>query len=672
MSKDNGALIGITLQDLFSIYGGGLAPLLPLLLDAPLLASLFDQSPNKTPFTYERVSTGSLEDFEGLLKTARIGEARHEGARRVYNMAVLPEQPATQDITVVVGKEYQCQIGANSTTGATVTFSGAFTGVLTADGTNIISFPNGTPKTATTTTLTCTISGDIRNFMPEDVTGQADQNPSEFTLKQWQSEKLDFDGGGNYIKIGNSVTLDADFNVHINFSSKDTGVGTRAFVGYSIGNDTYIRLSRDLDSARFASAGTLYDLFFPALQFEQSYHFEFFRLGTTFGVKIDGVLKDSITVVANTVIFDLVGIRSLLESDEKLNDLAYNFKLIKAEVIEVFYSLDKTEGSIALDLSGNSNNGTLNNFNHFPKYYETLPHVTVDGSGIVTIGADVNIADYIKKGVLIEPQVANLFITPDIPATQNITVEIGKTYIFWVKEGDVIFTLSDAGVGAVQLGIYLVFTATTTNLLATVDSGTGKVQLEEGKFTTSYIDNGIRAVDDLIYHFGAGNFPQKFTRNITWTPLADGADYLVGASLEGTTDARGVNYQGQVLIDTEYSLAIKTEGGWVLKIDKADIVKGQRMKIGFTVSNTSVIVVNGVEKANEAVLGTLNHSNLGDLIIGRFEAGNYASGWFRTQNKLEPNVLDTAGVQEIQAEYPMNEDGKLFARDDGKVMVTYL
>jgi hypothetical protein len=84
--------------------------------------------------------------------------------------------PATQDITVVSGKEYQVSIGAGSAGGATAVCSDAFTGTLTGDASNMQAFD--TAKTASSTTLTVTITGAVTDLQVEDVTGQADQNPS--------------------------------------------------------------------------------------------------------------------------------------------------------------------------------------------------------------------------------------------------------------------------------------------------------------------------------------------------------------------------------------------------------------------------------------------------------------------------------------------------------------
>jgi len=85
---------------------------------------------------------------------------------------------ASETITVVSGNEYQVTIAGNSA--ATAVCSNAFTGTLTADGTNRISWNSGTPKTAASTSLVITVTGTLTELMVEDVTGQANQNPSEY------------------------------------------------------------------------------------------------------------------------------------------------------------------------------------------------------------------------------------------------------------------------------------------------------------------------------------------------------------------------------------------------------------------------------------------------------------------------------------------------------------
>ena len=140
-----------------------------------------------------------------------------------------------------------------------------------------------------------------------------------------------------------------------------------------------------------------------------------------------------------------------------------------------------------------------------------------------------DIPEYKVKGVSVEETRTNLFLNSSVPVTQSITVVNGQDYTVSVQEGAADLTLSDAGAGSVTLGNDLTFTASTTNLLVTVNSGTGKVQVEQGKFSTSYIETlGIpveRINDDLVGNIKGDIFPQDFTLLFEFEPRGDGADY---------------------------------------------------------------------------------------------------------------------------------------------------
>lgn len=128
--------------------------------------------------TFARSSTATVTDWEGLVKTVLANELRIENARRVENLAASTASPSTQNITVVSGNEYQVRIGATSAGSSTAVCSDAFTGTLTGDAADPQAFD--TAKTATSTTLTVTITGSVTDLQVEDVTGQTDQNPSEY------------------------------------------------------------------------------------------------------------------------------------------------------------------------------------------------------------------------------------------------------------------------------------------------------------------------------------------------------------------------------------------------------------------------------------------------------------------------------------------------------------
>ena len=142
---------------------------------APLTNSLIPTTAVDKTYTFTRNDTdATVTDFEGLVKNVTANEARFVGARRVHNLAT---GLVTETITVISGNEYQVTIAGGS--GDTAVASGAFTGTLTANGTNRISWNSGTPKTAGSTSLTLTVTGTLTQMLVEDVTGQANQNPSE-------------------------------------------------------------------------------------------------------------------------------------------------------------------------------------------------------------------------------------------------------------------------------------------------------------------------------------------------------------------------------------------------------------------------------------------------------------------------------------------------------------
>ena len=117
-------------------------------------------------------STGTVYDHEGVLVETLPDEIVIAGARREQTLS---STLTTHSVTVEAGRDYQvsCE-GANA---STVVLSGAATGTLANDGTNRQAFD--TAKTATTTTLTCTITGAFTSFQVQDVTGRSNTAPSE-------------------------------------------------------------------------------------------------------------------------------------------------------------------------------------------------------------------------------------------------------------------------------------------------------------------------------------------------------------------------------------------------------------------------------------------------------------------------------------------------------------
>jgi len=121
--------------------------------------------------TNTRTSTATAFDHEGVLITGLPNEIMLDGGRRVETLS---STLTTHGVTVEVGRTYQvsCE-GANA---STVILSGAATRTLTNNGADRQAFD--TAKTATTTTLTLTISGTLTHVQVEDVTGSSNDAPS--------------------------------------------------------------------------------------------------------------------------------------------------------------------------------------------------------------------------------------------------------------------------------------------------------------------------------------------------------------------------------------------------------------------------------------------------------------------------------------------------------------
>ncbi len=162
-------------------------PVIPINgFEAQLQTTIVPQRGVGSP-TFTRASTAYVFDWESIARLVLSGEVRFQGARRVYNLipaagtgSASLAVSAAKTITVAVGT-YIFSMGAESTGTAVITFTGTATGstgTLTANATN-----------RTSKTLTITGAGDIvatcttmaaNNLLLENVTGQSNQNPSEY------------------------------------------------------------------------------------------------------------------------------------------------------------------------------------------------------------------------------------------------------------------------------------------------------------------------------------------------------------------------------------------------------------------------------------------------------------------------------------------------------------
>lgn len=131
----------------------------------------------------ERSTSATVFDWEGSIITVPDNCGRPEGARFIENLADSPtDSPTTHTVTVVSGREYHVSIGEDSANGSTCVCSNAFSATITGDnnGTSRLGFASGTPATASSTSLTLTITGGVTDLLVEDVTQQSNQNPGEY------------------------------------------------------------------------------------------------------------------------------------------------------------------------------------------------------------------------------------------------------------------------------------------------------------------------------------------------------------------------------------------------------------------------------------------------------------------------------------------------------------
>ena len=130
--------------------------------------------------TNTRSSTATVVDFEGLIKNCKAGEIRETGARRVENLitssSVLVSGNAIT-LTLAAGA-YVFSMGAGASSGvATFSGTGGATGTLMQNATQRVS----DMKTISAGTLVITASvADLNNLQVELVSGQTNQNPSEY------------------------------------------------------------------------------------------------------------------------------------------------------------------------------------------------------------------------------------------------------------------------------------------------------------------------------------------------------------------------------------------------------------------------------------------------------------------------------------------------------------
>lgn len=163
------------------------------------------------------------------------------------------------------------------------------------------------------------------------------------------------------------------------------------------------------------------------------------------------------------------------------------------------------------------------------------------------------------------------------------------------------------------------------------------IQLEQNSYATSYIKTEAstvtRAVDNLTYELGAGNFPQEFQIAMAITPLADGGVYNASEiRLLGTDDTTPLSKEFRTFGSVGYSYTSYAEGGGALNLLQTDFERQIEAYwlFSLTIQGANVRAIyqkDNETKLNSIVAGILNHSDTGQLQIGRYESQAF-SGFY--------------------------------------------
>ena len=438
------------------------------------LISALDFSSSLYDALFERNSTAIVNDFEELQKQSLTGEARFKGARRVKNLFTYPNDltqyrwiegtgSSVSDFETVtfsanqysgvfeqntfnpeIGDTYVISVTAQSISGdgefRLVVPANRFSSTLQATGTKqrfSFEYTWATNDTPGVTGVMNSVGATIKtikftDLQVEKVTGQTNQNPSEFTLPQWQNKYLEFDGVDDYINLGaNSIVFNTDNGFTISSIIRYKGQDG-IILGLSIYEDSaqYIQFKvlggKIVISYRTDSGGERIYTSTLVLINGQEYNVLVSRdNGNEIKIDINGNIETfadtagniGITQTVASTFVDAIGswrggntfYKGSINSLNFYNAVKTKDSLDDNDLIAK-WSLSEGEGSITYDSSGNENHGTLTNFGLFPKYYGTENGNTVDGNGVVTEAVGSNIAESTLQGVLIEKQSTNISI----------------------------------------------------------------------------------------------------------------------------------------------------------------------------------------------------------------------------------------------------------------------
>lgn len=660
--------------------------------------------PSNPDFT--RSTTGTLTDFEGLIKTAHINEFRLNGFRRVENLLSYSEDFSdavwvnanigiTENVSDPDGGLTAVTIKANAIDASIQQIIALGSSGLDVrnsiwarrrSGSGDVRFQRGGAwQTIALTTIWKRIAPDISvtaasdayfgvrvttqdnevdiwHPQLENVTGQSNQNPSEYVSSD--------------VATGGELIVNGDFDTPLGseWYSNDSDISIVDEELLIVTDGDYGRAVQELS----LTVGTKYLVTFDFIRVDctgdlgissdpqgggvsvenktvtasGSYSFTFGATATTLylrpqnNVATDGVLSkwDNISVKEISHNSNIDSVKYL--KTENGNTVSSN---VVTEATGSVISTSVEQGLI------NEPQGTCLN-----SYSEDIGDTYWNKGTRLTIGTPLKIKGlsldniiesstndnhyFYTGGLATGTKTCSAFLKTGTSGTRNGYVRLRNStegeykVTIDLSDGSVVeelgtgtYTMEDFGDGVYRLSV----TRTTTNLdqcYIGLSDGTNKlyqgdgtsnlyigaVNVEASAYPSTYIKTVATTVTrngDVISvdNTNRNVLPNSFAYIIDMVPLADGEDMGDYRKLMGSGDSRGQNYEMPFSLSTSYNYTPYTGGG-LAQFDKADITKNTQTKLALQLkqeggNSEMFIYKDGVQEHSESNAQTLDHSN---------------------------------------------------------------